>query len=239
MPWFVYGAQSLNKSQEGIWTSFYYEDRGDGTVDWVGRVRSYDGAMVTIGAKADTAVTATDTTPGSVVGLLKGVGSRLATALTTLASILTAIGANTDASAPTGNGYTIALLKAVRDNTRWGRPGDSTQVNVSSGNVANAAAVAAMPATASVINYVTGIEITFAGATAAANFVATLAGLVTGTISFICVAPAGATIQGTPILLNFDPPIPSSAVNTAITLTLPALGAGNTHACVNIHGYRV
>jgi hypothetical protein len=77
---------------------------------------------------------------------------------------------------------------------------------------------------------------TFAGAIAGANFTATVAGTIGGTMSYTVVAPTGA---GTPLIVEFNPPIPASAVNTAIVVTLPALGAGNTHATCVAHGYQI
>ena len=219
----VWGA-STHEDQNGIKTTQAYGNIGDGTTDWFGYQRIADGGDATLGAKADAAVEGGATT-GSLIALIKGVQK--------------ALGINTDASTPSGNGYVIPLLKAIRDNLRFRRPSDATMLNSSSGNVANASAAASLAAAASVTNYLNGVEITFAGATAAANVVATITGLLGGTISFVCVAPAGANLPGTPIILTFDPPLPASAANTAITVTLPALGAGNTHACVNIHGFRV
>lgn len=214
----------LHQDQNGIKTAARHGDLGDASEDWYFLTKAADGADATQGAIADAAVEG-GATSGSIVALLKGVQK--------------ALGINTDASTPSGNGYVIPILKAIRDNLRFGRPSDATALNASSGNVANSAAVATMAGAASVTNYVTGIEITYAGATGASNVVATLDGLLGGTISFICVVPAGVTTQGESILLRFDHPLPASAANTAITLTLPALGAGNTHACVNIHGFRV
>ena len=43
----------------------------------------------------------------------------------------------------------------------------------------------------------------------------------------------------TPMTVVFNPPLPASAVNTAIVLTLPALGLGNTNAAAVAHGYSV
>ncbi len=118
-------------------------------------------------------------------------------------------------------------------------PTGATQVNATSGNVANDAAVAALPAVPAKTNYVTGFEITGAGATAASVVVATLVGLLGANASFIYSVVAGATLRNESIIVEFSKPIPASAPNAAITLTLPALGAGNTNACVNIHGYVV
>jgi hypothetical protein len=108
----------------------------------------------------------------------------------------------------------------------------------SSGNVANGSAAASIAAAAGYRGYITGFDITGAGATAAANVVATLTGLLGGTRSYVVSAPAGATAPITPLAVRFDEPLPASGLATAITVTLPALGAGNTHACVNVHGFR-
>lgn len=100
MAWFVYSTQSLNISQDSIWTSFYYEDRGDGTQDWVARIKAFDGNVVSLGAKADAAVT-NPATAASVISVLKG--------------ILTGHGAVADAAVtnPASSGSIIALLKGV------------------------------------------------------------------------------------------------------------------------------
>lgn len=115
-----------------------------------------------------------------------------------------------------------------------------TMVAASSGNVANASAAASISAVAAKTNYVTGFTITASGATAASVQTATLAGLVGGvTLSYTFVFPAGATTVATPLIVTFPTPIPANAANTAITVTLPAGGAGNTNAAVTIHGFRV
>lgn len=118
-------------------------------------------------------------------------------------------------------------------------PPGATQVTASSGNVANTSAVAALPAVAGKTNYVTGITITSGGATAAALVNATLAGVIGGTMTYTFGAPTGAAVAASPFTLQFYPPVAASAVNTAITLTLPALGAGNTNAAVTIQGFVV
>ena len=106
-----------------------------------------------------------------------------------------------------------------------------------SGNVAAASAVATIAADAARYNYITKLEITYAGATAAAIVVATITGLLNATPSYIIAAPVGALVGGTPLVIAFSPPIRTAAINTAIVATLPSLGAGNTNACVNIYGY--
>ena len=120
-------------------------------------------------------------------------------------------------------------------------PAGATQVAATSGVVAAASAVAAMPAVAGKTNYVTNIEFSGLGATGASVVTATLTGLLGGTRSYSISVPAGATLQTTPptIFLNFAVPIAASAPNTAITWTVPSLGAGNTFSIANISGFVV
>lgn len=114
--------------------------------------------------------------------------------------------------------------------------GAASAVEATSGNVAAAQAQAVMPAVAGKTNYVTGFEITGAGATAASVVVAAFAGLAQA-LSYVVAVPAGAAVGIAPLVVQFSQPIPASAVNTAVSLTLPSLGAGNTNAVVNLHGY--
>jgi hypothetical protein len=119
------------------------------------------------------------------------------------------------------------------------RPYGSTVVGSTSGNVAAASAVATLPAVSGKTNYIEGFTITGAGATGASNVVATLTGLLGGTNSYIVTAPAGVTTAIQALTVVFDTARPASAANTAIVVTLPSLGAGNTHACVNAWGFVV
>lgn len=137
-----------------------------------------------------------------------------------------------------GTGTAFISAAMLVDSTGTELPWSGTAVGASSGNVANAQAQAALAAVSGKTNYVSGIDISFSGATAASVKTATLAGLLGGTQSFTITVPAGATIAGQPFTLMFDPPFPASGTNTAITLTLPALGAGNTNATVNIRGFQ-
>jgi hypothetical protein len=118
-----------------------------------------------------------------------------------------------------------------------GYPNQTTPVHAASGNVANASAAATIPAVAGKRAYVTGFEITAGGATAAALVDAALSGILGGTATYTFGAPAGAAVQAVPLIVKFQMPIPASAINTAIAITLPALGAGNTKAAVAIHGF--
>lgn len=113
-----------------------------------------------------------------------------------------------------------------------------TPITAASGNVANASAAATLAAAASKTTYITGFEITASGATAAAVVSVTVTGTITGTLTYTFVFPAGATVAATPLIVEFALPIPGSAVNTAIVVTCPAGGAGNTNATVVAHGYQ-
>ena len=112
-------------------------------------------------------------------------------------------------------------------------------VQSGSGNVANAAAVATMPAVLNSTNYISGFEMTAAGATAGAVVVATVTGVLGGALSYIFTVPAGAALGAVPLIVEFSPSLPASGTNTAIVVTLPALGAGNTNAASTVHGFRI
>jgi len=111
-------------------------------------------------------------------------------------------------------------------------------VGASSGNVANASAVATLAAVPNKANFLSTVHFTAGGATAGSVVVATITGVVGGTLSYIFNVPTGATV-GESLILDFDPPLPSTAPNTPIVCTLPALGAGNTNAAVTITGFSV
>jgi hypothetical protein len=110
---------------------------------------------------------------------------------------------------------------------------NATPVTASSGNVAAATATATLPAVAAKTNYVSGFEITSSGGTAGC-FNPTLTGITGGTMTFTyCIT---ATQSVAPLVVPFYPPIPASAVNTAIAISLPAMAA-STNATVSIQGY--
>lgn len=146
-------------------------------------------------------------------------------------------GATTDAAATSGAGTIVALLKAIRDHL--GRPAGAVSVSGGSGNVANGSAVATLAAGgASTTTWLTGFTVTAAGATAAANVSVTVGGLLGGSRVYVFTFPAGATVAAQPLDVLISPPMPASAVNTAITVTVPASGAGGTHCAVVAFGYQ-
>jgi hypothetical protein len=133
---------------------------------------------------------------------------------------------------------TDTTLHAVKTVDASETPTGAAQITAASGNVANAGAVATLAGTTGKTTYITGFQCTAAGATAASVVSATVAGVVTGTMTYTFVAPAGATAQATPLIVSFGKPVAASATNTAIVVTLPALGSGNTNATCNAQGYQ-
>lgn len=116
-------------------------------------------------------------------------------------------------------------------------PAGATPVAAASGNVANASAVATIPAVAGRTAYLTGFAITSTGATAPAVVSPTVTGLISTTLTYTYAVAAGATTANALLTPDFALAMPASAVNTAIVVTLPALGAGNTNATVVARGY--
>lgn len=118
-------------------------------------------------------------------------------------------------------------------------PTSATFITAASGNVANAAAVATLAAAAGKTTYICGFTLTGAGATAALVVNATVANVITGTMTYTFGAVAGAAVMSSPVIVSFDRCIPANAANTTIVVTLPALGAGNTNAAATAWGYQL
>jgi hypothetical protein len=116
-------------------------------------------------------------------------------------------------------------------------PLGATQVNSSSGNVAAAVATATIPAVSGRLNYITGFSATGSGATAGLPVACTITGLLGGTETFITTAAIGVLVGNAPLNVNFPTPIPASAINTAIVVSCPSLGVGNTNSAVNAWGF--
>jgi len=112
-------------------------------------------------------------------------------------------------------------------------------ISASSGNVAAATATATLPAVAGKTTYICGFNVTGAGATAASVVNVTVTGTNGGTQTYTLAVPASATTSFVPLAVAFDPAINASAVNTAIVVSCPSLGAGNTNNTVNAWGYQV
>lgn len=116
-------------------------------------------------------------------------------------------------------------------------PAAAVEQNVVGANAANAAATATLPAAAGKTTYITGFTLEGLGATAENTVIATITGLAVGTLKFPVSIPAGAATR-----VNFQKmfaALPASAQNTAIVVTIPAAGAGNTNMSVTAYGYQL
>ena len=85
-------------------------------------------------------------------------------------------------------------------------------------------------------NYITGFALTGTGATSATAVLVTISGTVVSLYFTYCVV-AGVTTQNTPLIVNFPTPVPASAPGSAISITVPSAGAGNTYTAVTIYGF--
>lgn len=113
-----------------------------------------------------------------------------------------------------------------------------TPIIASSGNVANANAVATLAGAAGLTTYISGFCLAASGATAGLPVTATINGLLGGSLQFTFTFPAGVLVGAVPLVVNFAKPLPASAPNTGIIVTLPAGGAGNTNASANAWGFQ-
>lgn len=113
----------------------------------------------------------------------------------------------------------------------------ATPLIAGSGNVTNASAAATLTGTATTTVYISGFEITGSGSTTALPVTVTVAGLLGGTRSYTYSFVAGVLVSNVPLVVAFYPALPASAINTAIVVTCPAGGAGNTNNTVVAHGF--
>lgn len=160
-------------------------------------------------------------------------------------------GGSVDALAGTNNGITSIGYNYVWNGTTWDRQRGTANAGLSvapygvnmvaqvasSGNVANATATATLPGAVGKTTYATGFSCESGGATAAADVDITLTGALGGTMHFAF--DGGALATGNAIPRTFNPALPASAPNTALVISMPALGAGNTNATCNIEGYQL
>ena len=118
-------------------------------------------------------------------------------------------------------------------------PGDAAAlISATSGNVAAATATATLAAATGKVTHITGFTVTASGATLGAVVLVTVTGP-TGTLTFVFTAIAGVLLGCAPLTINFPSPIPASSPGTAIVVSMPTLGAGNTNAAIVATGFQV
>jgi hypothetical protein len=113
-----------------------------------------------------------------------------------------------------------------------------TPITATSGNIAAATATATLAAVSNQTTYISGFQITGSGAAAGLPVICTVTGVVGGPLSYIYSAAAGVLVENTPLIVQYDPPIPATAVNVAIVVSCPTLGSGNTNNSVNAQGFQ-
>jgi hypothetical protein len=118
-------------------------------------------------------------------------------------------------------------------------PSGAVPLAAGSGNVAAAVAAATLVAVAQKTAYISGFEVTGSGATAGLPVQVTVTGLLGGTLTYVYTAEAGVLVGNKPLIVEFNPPLPASALNTNIVVSCPSLGAGNTNNTVNAHGFNL
>lgn len=118
-------------------------------------------------------------------------------------------------------------------------PQGAQPVNATSGNVAAGTATATLPADANAYNYLAGFDISGAGATAGSVVDVTVSGVHGGPLTYKIAVPAGAAVAHGFQQKFFDPPLKSTAKNTAITVSCPTLGVGNLHNVVHAFGFKM
>lgn len=138
----------------------------------------------------------------------------------------------TEQKSTSGAAHTLATSSSAY-------PYGATAITAASGKVAAATAEATLPAVAGKTTFISGFSITGSGATDGLPVIVTVTGTISGTLSYIYVAAAGVLVANTPLHVRFNPPIPGSAVNTAIVVSCPTLGAGNTHNSAVASGYTI
>lgn len=114
----------------------------------------------------------------------------------------------------------------------------STQTPVTAtASGANANTTATIPGVAGKFTYITGFQVTSNGATASTSVTVAVTGTVTGTMNYVYVTGTLNAAGDGQLIVTFPTPVPSSAVNTAIAVGVPALGAGNTVTQVSMQGF--
>lgn len=118
-------------------------------------------------------------------------------------------------------------------------PAGAVPKNATSGDHGAVSNAATLPAAPGKTTYIAGFSISATGATSATVVDVTVSDG-TWTLTYpLNVPAASAAVQLALLKDTFIPPLPASAPNTAITVTCPNLGTGNTNCCVNAWGYQL
>lgn len=114
-----------------------------------------------------------------------------------------------------------------------------TAVSDSAASAAAAGVAATLAGAVGKTTFISGFVVTGAGATGASVVEVTVTGVAgVGTLRFKLAVPAGAAVGLTPLVVTFNEPLAANAPNTAIVVTVPSLGAGNTAVAVAAWGFQ-
>src|SRR5216684_864944 len=192
---------------------------------------------------AVTAATPAGTNTIGNVKIVDTAGTNLATVkpastapVATDTSLVTALNPNSPGIIATG-GSTTALSVPINLNSQYPVNSVTTAPSpiTASATGTTAATAATLAATSSVTTFICGFNVSTIGGTAASSPV-TVAGLIGS--SQVYQMPLNTTTGQILITQNFNPCIPASAVNTAITITTTAAAAA-TAVDVNSWGYQL
>ena len=103
-----------------------------------------------------------------------------------------------------------------------------------------AAITATLAGVANKTTYLTGLQVTGSGGTAAGASTVTVTGTISGSLNYVVTQGAitGSGGDGAYLIVPFAHPIPASAVNTAIAATT-TLGSGTTAGAVTLTGFQL
>lgn len=118
-------------------------------------------------------------------------------------------------------------------------PVNAIASTATSGTVSNAAAVATLTGVASRTMYITGYDCHAGAATAAGRLSIVVSGTISGSMTNSAFVTNGTTFVPAPFptIVSYNPPIPASAPNTSIVVTMQASGAGGASASCNAYGF--
>jgi hypothetical protein len=117
-----------------------------------------------------------------------------------------------------------------------GGGGSSIALTGTSTDVANSQLSVDLAAAVGKLTSIAGFAVTGTGAVAAGVADVTITGLLGQQLNFVVPIPAGVDVGITPLVVEFNPPIPSYADDADITVICTAFGAGNIHSCLSVWG---
>lgn len=117
-------------------------------------------------------------------------------------------------------------------------PASAQPVAASSGNLSNAEAIATLPGAPNLLTYITSFQCTSTGSDIVLGVTITVAGVVGGTQSY-AFNTGDNKIAGDQMIIPYSYPLPASAENTPIVVSMPANGVGNTHASCSAQGFQI